>query len=101
MILAIGIVTVMGVLAVYANRTVAPGVAKLPMQWSLKREVSWTAPRAIAFALIPVLAAGVLAALVQSNQVRNTDIAWMGGVFLACQLLHITLTHRWFNASRR
>ena len=92
---------IMIIIGAYAYSSVAPGVASIPMQWSLKREVSWTAPRAIAFAFIPVLAAGVLAALVQSNQVRNTDIAWMGGVFLACQLLHITLTHRWFNASRR
>jgi len=31
MIIAIGTVIVMGVLAAYANRTIAPGVAKLPM----------------------------------------------------------------------
>lgn len=101
MILAIGTIIVMGVLAAYANRTVAPGVAKLQMQWSLKGSVNWTAPRTIAFAFIPGLAAIIMAAILLSDQVRNADIALMGGVLLACQLLHITLTQRWFNASRR
>ena len=101
MILAIGTIIVMGALAAYANRTVAPGMAKLPMQWSLKGSVNWTAPRTIAFAFFPGLAAIIMAAILLSHQVRNADIALMGGVFLACQLLHITLTHRWFNASRR
>ena len=101
MIIAIGAVILMGVLAAYANRTVAPDVAKLPMQWSLTGKVNWTAPRAIAFAFIPVLAAVVLAAILLSDRARNTDIALMSGVFLACQLLHITLTQRWFTTSRR
>lgn len=101
MILAIGTLIVMGILAAYANRTVAPNVAKLPMQWSLKGKANWTAPRAIAFAFIPVLAAVVLVAILLSDRTRNTDIALMSGVFLACQLLHITLTQRWFTTSRR
>ncbi|MBB3389215.1 putative MAPEG superfamily protein [Rhizobium sp. BK275] len=101
MILAIGTLIVMGILAAYANRTVAPNVAKLPMQWSLKGKVNWTAPRAIAFAFIPVLAAVVLVAILLGDRARNTNIALMSGIFLACQLLHITLTQRWFTTSRR
>jgi hypothetical protein len=100
-IIAIGTVIVMGVLAAYANRTIAPDVAKVPMQWSLTGKVNWTAPRVIAFAFIPVLAAVVLSAILLGSRAQNADIALMGGVFLACQLLHITLTQRWFIASRR
>ena len=37
---------------------------RLPMQWSLDGSVNWTAPRAVALALTPVLAAGSLAATV-------------------------------------
>ena len=101
MILAIATVFIMAVLAAYANRTVAPGMAKLPMQWSLKGTVNWTAPRAIAFAFVPVLAAVVMAATLLTGAVQTSDIALMSGVFLSCQLLHITLTQRWFIASRR
>ncbi len=101
MIIAIGTVILMGVLAAYANRTIAPDVAKLPMHWSLTGKVNWAAPRAIAFAFIPVLAAVVLAAILPSGRAGNADITLICGVFLACQLLHITLTKRWFITSRR
>lgn len=100
MILAIGTIIVMGVLAAYANRRVAPGAAKLPMHWSLRGNVSWTAPRVIAFTFMPVLAAIVLAAILVSGRGRSADIALLCGVFLACQLLHITLMQRWFKAQR-
>lgn len=99
--LAIGTLIVMGALALYANRVVAPGIAKLPMQWSMTAKVNWTAPRIIAFAFIPVLAAVVMGAILLAGRALISDIALMAGVFLSCQLLHITLTQRWFMASRR
>jgi hypothetical protein len=101
MILAIATIVVMGGVAAYANRTVAPGIAKLPMQWSLKGGVNWTAPRRIAFAVIPALAAAVLGAILLSGAAQLSDIALISGVFLSSQLLHITLTQHWFTASRR
>jgi len=36
------------------------GIARLPMQWSLSGRVNWTAPRRIALAFTPALAAIVL-----------------------------------------
>lgn len=41
-----------------------PAVARLPMQWSLTGRVIWSAPRAIALSLTPVLAALVMGAAV-------------------------------------
>ena len=99
--LAIGTLVVMAILALYANRVVAPGVAKIPMRWSLTAKVNWTAPRVIAFAFIPVLAAVVMAGILLAGGTQTSDVAIISGVFLSCQLLHITLTQRWFMASRR
>ncbi len=98
--LAIGTIVVMGVLALYANRVIAPGVAKIPMQWSLRSRVNWTAPRVIAFAFIPVLAAIVMIGILLAGGAQTSDIAIISGVFLSCQLLHIAKTQRWFTASR-
>ena len=74
---------------------------RLPMQWWLNGEVTWSAPRIFALALIPALAICVLAACValnlnvpsragQEGMVLPTLIA-MGAIFVACQLLHLWL----------
>lgn len=77
---------------------------RLPMQWWLTGEVTWSAPRVFALAFIPALATCVLAACVllmlnvpsragQEGMVLPTLIA-VGAIFVACQLLHLWLIDR-------
>lgn len=77
------------------------GEERLPMQWWLTGEVTWSAPRVVALAFIPALAICVLAAHVvlalnvparpgQEGMVLPALLA-MGAIFVACQLLHLWL----------
>ncbi|MES2451209.1 MAG: hypothetical protein V4610_11645 [Pseudomonadota bacterium] len=74
---------------------------RLPMQWWLTGEVTWSAPRVFALAFIPALAICVFAACValnlnvpsragQEGMVLPTLIG-MGALFVACQFLHLWL----------
>jgi uncharacterized membrane protein len=101
MIFVIALIAVMAAVSVYAWYTVAPNVEKVPMHWSLSGKANRLAPRWIAFGFIPVLAAAVMILMAASRAVGTTHIALSGGIFLACQLLHIALTRRWFTATRR
>lgn len=72
-----------------ARRLTAP---RLPMQWGLRGQVNWTAPRRLALGFTPALAAAVV------------GLAWWGdaaaplgaiaGGFLAAHLLHLGLLLR-------
>lgn len=77
---------------------------RLPMQWWLNGEVTWSAPRVVALACVPVLAVGVLAINVvlalnlrprpgQEGMVLPTFIA-TGVTFIAVQLLHVWLIEK-------
>lgn len=74
---------------------------RLPMQWSLGGDVTWSAPRAVALAVIPALAILVFVYLIvlsrtvpsrpgQEGMVLPTLIG-IGLVFVAIQLLHFWL----------
>jgi hypothetical protein len=75
--------------------------ARLPMQWWLNGEVTWTAPRVLALAFVPALAIGVLAinvALAMNMQPRPGQEGMVlpgmiatGIIFVGVQLLHFWL----------
>lgn len=60
--LVIGFVAVLVTASVWADRRFRRA-ARLPMQWSLTGEVVWSAPRRIALAFTPALAAIILGAI--------------------------------------
>jgi hypothetical protein len=77
---------------------------RLPMQWWLTGEVTWSAPRPLALAFIPGLAACVLGSLVllslntvprpgQEGMLLPTFIG-IGVIFVAIQLLHLWLVEK-------
>lgn len=74
---------------------------RLPMQWRLNGEVTWSAPRAVALGFIPALALSVIVSLAvlsatipprpgQGDLVLPT-FAGIGVMFVAIQLLHLKL----------
>jgi heme/copper-type cytochrome/quinol oxidase subunit 3 len=77
---------------------------RLPMQWSLAGTVNWTAPRALALALIPALGTGLLGfiALLALNVRPRAGQEGMvlpvtmlvGAAFLGAQLVHFWLIER-------
>lgn len=78
--------------------------ARLPMQWSFTGAVTWTAPRVIGLALIPVLGTVcLLAYIVMGSCVKprpgDEGAVWpvflaLGAGFLVIQLLHLVLAAR-------
>ena len=74
---------------------------RLPMQWWLNGEVTWSAPRRVALAFIPALALSVYASMLvlalyvpirpgQESMALPTFVG-MGVMFLAIQRLHLWL----------
>lgn len=79
-------------------------VDRLPMQWGLTGQVTWFAPRPLALAFIPALAACTFVSLTllslivrprpgQEGMVLPAFIG-MGVLFLGIQLCHLWLVHR-------
>lgn len=86
----------LALLSLAANRRLAH-VARLPMQWSWRGAVNWRAPRALALAFTPALAAIVLGSMLAAGPMRPGE-AWimgvMAAVFIAAHLLHLCLVLR-------
>jgi hypothetical protein len=77
---------------------------RLPMQWLLNGDVTWSAPRRVALAFMPALSIPMLAALTllflnvaprpgQEHLVFPVFVG-IGALFVACQLLHVWLIDR-------
>lgn len=90
-------------IAVWAN-TRLRSEERLPMQWLISGEVTWSAPRPIALAFMPALASAVFAGLAvlsryarprpgQEHMIIPTAIA-VGIIFLAVQLFHLWLIEK-------
>ncbi|MBB4168188.1 hypothetical protein [Rhizobium sp. BK538] len=79
---------------VYAYCRIAPDNGSIPMQWSLSGNVNWSAPRLLAFAFVPILAFAVVLLLASSAIFAPSALSLAGGIFLACQLLHVLLVDR-------
>lgn len=80
---------------------------RLPMQWSLTGAVNWTAPRALALTLIPVLGTGLLGFITllalnvspragQEGMVLPTTMV-IGAAFVGLQLVHFWLIEKTLN----
>lgn len=89
----LAILAAMIVLGAFAYLRVAPGFAALPMQWSLRGEVNWSAPRAAAFGFVPGLAIAIYVLFAASG--ITAVFAITGSVLLICQIIHILLVRRW------
>jgi hypothetical protein len=100
-------VCVLGVMSIRANGRFK-NEDRLPMQWSLDRSVNWTAPRRVALAFTPVLAAIVLSATVALT-IYSTPRPGQGGleipamVFVALVFIGAHAFHLWLigNSLRR
>jgi hypothetical protein len=73
---------------------------RLPMQWWLNGDVTWSAPRPLALAFIPALALPVFASVAllpprpgQESIVLPVLVA-TGATFVAIQLLHVWLIEK-------
>ena len=85
--------------------------SRLPMQWWLDGSVTWTAPRPLALAFTPLLAAVILVAAVVSTiflEPRRGQEHWEAPVVLALALtflgvhaLHLALIARSLRPDRR
>lgn len=104
--LLIALVVVVGLAAasIRANRRFSRE-ERLPMQWSFTGKVNWTAPRRVALAFTPVLAAIILGAAVIAIELSGDArpgqegmgpavIFLVGIVFLLVHLLHLRLIAR-------
>lgn len=92
-ILAFTSIGVMLAMSAYTYLRVRPGLARLPMQWSLKGRINWTAPRPVALLVTPVLFIALLIGLplivgANDNATVIPMLAFLGPL---CHLLHIVL----------
>ena len=77
-----------------AGRRIAPGQKRLPMQWNLKGEPTWTLPRPLALGFTPALGIIALTGLAHSRSVDLSVLLTVAcGVILA-HALHIFLLAR-------
>lgn len=74
--------------------------ARLPMQWWINGDVTWSAPRAFALAFIPALALAVFASLLvlpprpgQEGDVLPVTVG-TGVTFIAVQFLHFWMIEK-------
>lgn len=100
MTLLAGEFVLMVAVAIYARQRIAPDSGSIPMQWSLSGNVNWSAPRLLAFAFIPILALAAMLLLASSATIDPSALGLPGGIFLACQILHVLLVDRWSKAKR-
>jgi len=84
----------------------APAGMKLPMQWGLDRRPTWSAPRGIALAVTPLLAAFTLIPFSLASLWVEPDerlefrlvLAFVGLAYIAVHALHLYLLSRWLRA---
>lgn len=90
-------VLVLALMSLMANRKFRDR-DRLPMQWSLDGKVNWSAPRRIALAFTPALAALVLFAAAFKFSGDSGQAPWvllvMVLAFVAAHMLHLRLLER-------
>lgn len=96
-------------MSLHANRRFQADT-RLPMQWWLDGQVTWTAPRTVALAFTPVLAAVCLGAMVALTAIGRTKpgqehlvvpVNVLGGfVFVGIHVLHLWLMRRTIQRQR-
>lgn len=96
--MSLAILAAMIAIGVFAYLRVAPGVSGIPMQWSLRGEINWSAPRAAAFSALPGLAIAIGAIFAARGM--TAIFAITGSGLLICQIMHILLVRRWAAAQQ-
>ena len=102
--IAVSVVVILAVASIRADKRFRRE-ERLPMQWSFAGEVNWTAPRRIALAFTPILAALVLGAvailILVSGEPRPGQegfgppvVLLTGLVFIGVHALHLRLIGR-------
>jgi hypothetical protein len=81
---------VMGLLSAFAARRIAPGKARLTMQWGLDGKPNWSLPRGLALAAMPTLATILLAALALGGQ-PFASLLIVAAAFIGAHALHLCL----------
>ncbi|MAK83411.1 MAG: hypothetical protein CMJ17_16300 [Phenylobacterium sp.] len=84
----------------------APAGTKLPMQWGLGRRPIWSAPRGIALAITPLLAAFTLTPFSLASLWVEPDeqlefrlvLALVSLAYIAVHALHLYLLSRWLRS---
>lgn len=99
----LGALLLLVTMSVRADRRLG-GLARLPMQWSLKGSVNWTAPRKWALAFTPLLAAFCLSVIFalarfptsapRPGEGTSLTLLSIGLAFVAIHALHIRLVER-------
>ncbi|MBR0556819.1 hypothetical protein J5J10_14115 [Ciceribacter sp. L1K23] len=87
----------MGAISASAYFIVAPGMRRLPMQWSVSGRVNWTAPRLVALSLTPLLISAIMLLVIAlETEFAERDIALLilSVVGPVVHLLHIALIGR-------
>ena len=71
-----------------------PAASRLPMQWGLNGKPTWYAPRKLAFAFSPALAAVVVACVLFMKEPALHLALLIAAVFFAAHLIHLWLIYR-------
>ena len=99
MLIAAAAVALLAAMSLHANARFR-GERRLPMQWWLDGSVTWTAPRPVALAFTPVLAALCATLLPLANRAAGQkppepgEVAIAAVAFIAVHALHLWLIGR-------
>jgi hypothetical protein len=81
-----------------------PKGARVPMQWDLRGQPTWSAPKIIGVLFSPMLALCVLSFAAYSSasdpQKVTSVLPLIAGVFLVAHVLHLALAQWHFNANK-
>jgi len=92
LIIALAALALLAALSLAANRRLRH-LGRLPMHWGRNGQVTWTAPRPLALALVPILAAIMLLASALSGA-PPLMTALMALALIAAHLGHLWLLRR-------
>lgn len=97
--------TFMAMLAISAIAgLILPAGAQVPMQWDLRGQPTWRAPKLIALMFSPILSlmlmSGVALTSASDPQKVESILLLIAGLFLVVHVFHIALARWHFNANK-
>ncbi|MBN9056246.1 MAG: hypothetical protein J0H80_21315 [Rhizobiales bacterium] len=93
LLLVFATLAVMALMSAIGARRIAPGKARLTMQWGLDGKPNWSLPRPLALAFIPAVAAILLSALAFGGETFGTMLP-ASAAFIGMHALHLALLAR-------